>query len=107
MKEIVVNLICINWNLSIVHTKIGPKELYYRHVLLYLYIYLSLNLLFDIIKFCSVFIDWLMGMLMVFNATFNNISAKSWRSVLLVKETRVPGQNHALQTTLHMLTNAI
>ena len=39
MKEIVVNLICINWNLSIVHTKIGPKELYYRHVLLYLYIY--------------------------------------------------------------------
>ena len=27
---------------------------------------------------------------MVFNATFNNISAISWRSVLLVEETRVP-----------------
>ena len=27
---------------------------------------------------------------MVFNATFNNISAISWRSVLLVKETAVP-----------------
>jgi hypothetical protein len=27
---------------------------------------------------------------MVFNATFNNISAISWLSVLLVKETRVP-----------------
>jgi len=27
---------------------------------------------------------------MVFNATFNNISIISWRSVLLVKETRVP-----------------
>jgi hypothetical protein len=26
----------------------------------------------------------------VFNATFNNISAISWRSVLLVEETEVP-----------------
>ena len=31
---------------------------------------------------------------MVFNATFNNISAISWRSVVLVEETRVPGKNH-------------
>ena len=31
---------------------------------------------------------------MVFNATFNNISAISWRSVLLAEETRVPGENH-------------
>jgi hypothetical protein len=31
---------------------------------------------------------------MVFNATFNNISVISWRSVLLVKETGVPGENH-------------
>ena len=31
---------------------------------------------------------------MVFNATFNNISALSWRSGLLVEETRVPGENH-------------
>ena len=31
---------------------------------------------------------------MVFNATFNNISAISWRSVLLVKEIMVPGENH-------------
>ena len=31
---------------------------------------------------------------MVFNATFNNISAISWRSVLLVEETRVLGENH-------------
>ena len=29
---------------------------------------------------------------MVFNATFNNILAISWRSVLLVKETGVPGK---------------
>jgi hypothetical protein len=31
---------------------------------------------------------------MVFNATFNNISAVSWQSVLLVEETGVPGENH-------------
>ncbi len=31
--------------------------------------------------------------LMVFNATFNNISVISWRSVLL-EETRGPGENH-------------
>jgi len=31
---------------------------------------------------------------MVFNATFNNISVISWRSVLLVEETGVPRENH-------------
>jgi hypothetical protein len=31
---------------------------------------------------------------MVVNATFNNISVISWWSVLLVEETRVPGENH-------------
>jgi hypothetical protein len=31
---------------------------------------------------------------MVFNATFNNISVISWRSVLLVEETGAPGENH-------------
>ena len=30
----------------------------------------------------------------MFNATFNNISVISWRSILFVKETRVPGVNH-------------
>jgi hypothetical protein len=30
----------------------------------------------------------------VFNATFNNISAISWKPVLLVEETGVPGENH-------------
>jgi hypothetical protein len=31
---------------------------------------------------------------MVFNATYNSISAISWQSVLLVEETGVPGENH-------------
>ena len=31
---------------------------------------------------------------MVLNATFNNISVISWRSVLLMEETGGPGENH-------------
>jgi hypothetical protein len=34
------------------------------------------------------------GWVMVVNATFNNISVISWRSILLVEETGVPGENH-------------
>jgi hypothetical protein len=36
----------------------------------------------------------LFACLMVFNATFNNISVILWRSVLLVKDIRGPGENH-------------
>ena len=35
-----------------------------------------------------------MVIVMVFNATFNNISVLSWRSVLLMEETGEPGENH-------------
>jgi hypothetical protein len=31
---------------------------------------------------------------MVFNATFNNISVISWQSVLIVEESGVSGENH-------------
>jgi len=31
---------------------------------------------------------------MVFNASLNNISAISWRAVLLVDDIGVPGENH-------------
>ena len=31
---------------------------------------------------------------MVINATINNISVRSWQSVLLVEETGVPRENH-------------
>jgi hypothetical protein len=31
---------------------------------------------------------------MMWNAAFNNISVISWRSVLMVEETGVPGENH-------------
>jgi hypothetical protein len=36
---------------------------------------------------------------MVFNATFNNISVISWWSVLLVDETGVPRENHRPATS--------
>jgi hypothetical protein len=38
---------------------------------------------------------------MVFNTTFNNISAISWGSVLLVEETRVLGEKSHRQTLSH------
>ena len=37
---------------------------------------------------------WVRVSLMVFNATFNNISVILWWSVLLVEETGVPGENY-------------
>jgi hypothetical protein len=41
----------------------------------------------------TALVGWLVGF-MVFNATFKNISVISWRSVLLVEETGVSGENH-------------
>ena len=37
---------------------------------------------------------WLGVMVMVFNTTFNNISAISWRSVFIMEKTVIPGENH-------------
>jgi hypothetical protein len=34
------------------------------------------------------------GRVMVFNAALNNISVRSWRSVLLMEETGVTGENY-------------
>jgi hypothetical protein len=47
--------------------------------------------------FCQNNFDFRVGVrvwVMMFNATFNNISVISWRSVLLEEETGVPGENH-------------
>ena len=39
-------------------------------------------------------ISFLRVRVMVFNTTFNKMSVKLWRSVLLVEETGEPGENH-------------
>jgi hypothetical protein len=62
----------------------------------------ELKLSFQIDRIHSVFLTtwvyrhsciWVGVRVMVFNATFNHISAISWRSALLVEETAVPGEN--------------
>ena len=40
----------------------------------------------------------------MFNATFNNISAISWRSVLLVKEIGIPRENLIAQLVVNPTT---
>jgi hypothetical protein len=52
--------------------------------------FLCLFLRYIMVFHCILSVGWFM----VFNATFNNISVISWRSVLLVEETGVPGENH-------------
>jgi hypothetical protein len=41
-----------------------------------------------------VYFDWILFDFWCFNATFSNISAISWRPVLVVEEAGVPGENH-------------
>ena len=48
---------------------------------------------------------YVVGWFMVFNPAFNNISVKSWWSVLLVEETGVPGENHR-HTASHWQTQS-
>ena len=44
---------------------------------------------------------------MMFNATFNNISVISWRSVLLVEEIGIPGENHDLSQVTDKLDHIV
>ena len=44
---------------------------------------------------------------MVFNATFNNISAITWRSVLMMEETGVPRENNDLPQVTDQLYHII
>jgi hypothetical protein len=43
---------------------------------------------------CYSLVERLFDLYLVFNATFNNISAISWRQVLVVEEAGIPGENH-------------
>jgi hypothetical protein len=52
----------------------------------------SIGLLFLVVTMLDKRIGFVR--VMVFNATFNNMSVISWRSVLLVDETEVSGEYH-------------
>jgi hypothetical protein len=56
---------------------------------------------YEVIDILCLQLSWkcLFWSLMVFNATFNNISVISWRSVLLVEETGVHGENQRPATS--------
>ena len=54
------------------------------------------NIKLSIMKTCETIkhkVNWF-GWIMMFNSTFNTISAISWRSVLLLGEIGMPGENH-------------
>ena len=72
------------------NTELEKGKLLIRHPSCYSYIQSSPNW-FNLI--------WLI----LFNATFINIWAISWRPVLLVEETRVPEENHRLWPTTGIL----
>jgi hypothetical protein len=83
MKE--VNMFkCLNYDLTVLK------------LLLILYNIHSVCPYLDKLRFWerSLLIVWVIWV-MVFNATINNILVISWRSVLLVEETGVPGENHS------------
>jgi len=44
--------------------------------------------------YINVALEFWVGGVMVFTSTFNNISVISWRSVFLVEENGVPGENY-------------
>ena len=56
-----------------------------------------------IVLYLTTDLHLITGWVRVFDASFNNISVISWRSVLLVKETGVPTENHR-PTTSHWQT---
>ena len=68
---------------------------------------ISNSQLIDLKNFCwatkIVILERVRAWVMVFMATLNNISAISWRSVLLVEETGIPGENHRPATS-HLQT---
>ena len=67
--------------------------------LYYITLFKSITSVFFCHLFRFFFIFELWFRFMVFNATLNNISVKSWRSVLLVEETGVPGENYQPATS--------
>jgi hypothetical protein len=56
--------------------------------------YTTIKMILPSTNIIQVWTIYMFVCLVVFNATFNNISVISWLSVLLVEETGGPGENH-------------
>jgi len=54
---------------------------------------------------CVDYVLYNLILFIVFNATFNNISVISWRSVLLVEETGVSGENQLYNLSSSVIIN--
>ena len=92
-KYPVCNLICFLFdNMLIVYQWLNYYNIHFciSWQTIELYIYKCIYKLY-----CCILLS-LFVCLMVFNATFNNISVISWRSVLLVEKTGVLGENPRL-----------
>ena len=50
---------------------------------------------------------WVIIMIMVFSATFSNISAISWQSVLLVEETGIPDLSQVTDKLYHIMLSRV
>ena len=91
-----INVLTMNSNVTFhcqsYKKKPGLNTIYLMSLIFILYKHCIFELISkrNILYICFIYISCFM----VFNATFNNISVISWRSVLLVEETEVPGENH-------------
>ena len=50
---------------------------------------------------------WVVVMIMVFSATFSNISAISWQSVLLLEETGIPDLSQVTDKLYHIMLSRV
>ena len=92
-------LFCLSFELRLLITTLVSSKLFFLKVSRHLHMVGFFNGLFEHLQYnhsskaLDNILDWLIDF-WCFNATFNNISAISWRPVLVVEEAGVPGENH-------------
>ena len=81
-----------------IYSELGHLSMYRHHKIMEYLCHIILNkpsvVYYVYMLLCTKCNDGVRIRVIVFNATFNNISVISWRSVLLVRETGVLGENH-------------
>jgi hypothetical protein len=88
-----------------------PNEQFYSYIMaidLHLYRFISICRVLEEEEDAYLLVHW--DRVMVFNTNFDNISVISWRSVLLVEETREnhrPAASHWKLYQIHLIINSI